>query len=216
MSKQFAIILFLIPLLVVVIAFVLTHNMVSADYYQVPTSSNTFKIVYVGKSPEHQARLIDLYIKIFSGVIVSVSAFFAAFSYFRNGRLERAKWLSHLHEKFFAENKYGEIRMLLDYKEPIKNYDALKVSFSDSSNFSNADLQEKLIGYLNFFEFIATLEKEKQLDFKHINMTFGYYLSSLKEESNSWVYSNLSKNGFTNLPGLVERIFTDRRKSSNQ
>ncbi|MGL5891800.1 MAG: DUF4760 domain-containing protein, partial [Bacteroidia bacterium] len=147
---------------------------------------------------------IDLYIKTISGFLVAFSALFAASTYYRNGRLERAKWLNTLHEKFFIENKFSEIRRLLDYKEPSDLYSSLAASFPNRNDKNNIDLEEKLVDYLNFFEFIATLNKQGQLSQSEINSTFGYYISKLN--SHKWLIESLKTHEFKNLPSLIEEI----------
>jgi hypothetical protein len=153
---------------------------------------------------EQPSARIDLYIKTISGFLVGFSALFAASTYYRNGRLERAKWLNTLHENFFIENKFSEIRRLLDYKEPADQYSSLKVSFPDRNDKNNIDLEEKLVDYLNFFEFIATLNNQGQLSLSEINSTFGYYISKLS--AHKWLTESLEIHEFKNLPLLIEEI----------
>ena len=153
---------------------------------------------------DKQSVRVDLYIKAFSGLLVAFSALFAAATYFRNGRLDRAKWISELHEKFFESEKYAEIRKLLDYKKPEERYQALADSFPNNEESNNIDDEEKLVNYLNFFEFIAVLEKRGQLTIGEINDTFGYYILTLNQHK--WLKDSLTSYQFKNLPNLINMI----------
>jgi hypothetical protein len=150
--------------------------------------------------------IIDLWYKGVGGLIVIVSAFIGLITFWENKNLAKAKWLNELHEKFFVGEQYASMRVLLDYKTPQTDYDALKTSFSDKANYSNHLLQEKLVSYLNFFEFIAALKKRGQLELSDINMTFGYYISRLSDDENSWIKNALVVNEFKNLPSLIADI----------
>jgi hypothetical protein len=151
-----------------------------------------------------EQAIIDLYYKAIGGLIVVVSAFIGLLTYWENKQLEKTKWLSQLHDKFFVDNKYSDMRILLDYKIPNQDYENLKTSFPDKTNFSFHQLQEKLVEYLNFFEFIATLKKRKQLKDDDINMMFGYYISHL--DDHKWIVNSIKDGGFDNLPKLIADI----------
>ena len=153
---------------------------------------------------EQQRIFIDMYLKVIGGSIVSVSATLGWITYRRNKQLERVKWLSQLHEKFFVEDTYQTARILLDYKYPSVDYKRLEIAFPDPGNFEVPQLQERLVIYLNFFEFVATLKKEGQLSLDEIRLVFGYYIASLK--NHEWLYASLKKNKFRNLPTLIDEI----------
>ncbi len=65
------------------------------------------------------------------------------------------------------------------------------------------DLCEKLVDYLNFFEFIASLLTMGQLTFEQVNMAFEYYINLLKKHQ--WLMKYVSEEGFENLRKLLER-----------
>jgi hypothetical protein len=193
----------------IALCFGYVQKMILIDSYKVQLSDNTYTVAYVGKSPENQARIVDIYIKFFSSAVVSISAIIAVFTYMRNGRLERAKWLSELHEKFFVDEKYGKMRKLLDYKNPEADYAKLSESFPNREENNNVDNEELLVNYLNFFEFIAVLEKRNQLSIGEINDTFGYYISQLR--AHKWIVDSLHLYQFKNLPNLVNKITEENR-----
>jgi hypothetical protein len=99
-----------------------------------------------------------------------IAAFWAVLVYRSNARLRRAEWLAKLYEKFYEENEsLKDIREKLDCDEnaspEIKTPDEQESGFSD---------------YLNFFEFVAVLEKSGQLTSGEIEDLFGYYLDCLE------------------------------------
>lgn len=120
--------------------------------------------------------------------------------YYKNSKLEKAKWLNSLFEKFFFHEKYAEIRQLLDYsgKEEI---DELK---SVIKAHSQEELEEKLVDYLNFFEFISSLKKMNQLSIEEIRMMFEYYIRRLGDYDFMMEY--LDDEGFNGLKELVVEV----------
>jgi hypothetical protein len=155
-------------------------------------------------------QLADLIIKIVALGATAAGAIFAAVTFDKNRRLEKAKWLTQLHDKFFGkDSQYTEMRKLLDYhddKAPSQDYILLSNSIENNLN-DNIDLQEKLLTYLNFFEYIATLWKTEQLKPEEIRLMFGYYLKSLRKHK--WIMAfleNYSENDFKNIPALISKI----------
>ena len=70
-----------------------------------------------------------------------------------NQTIRKAEWLKSLYEKFYENSVYKDVRRWLDF-EKLEN--ELK---DDPENIK----EEKVTDFLNFFEFIASLEKMKQL-----------------------------------------------------
>jgi hypothetical protein len=63
---------------------------------------------------------------------------------------------------------------------------------------------DRLADYLNFFEFIGTLLKMKQLSLNEIRMVFECYIKSI--EKDSFLIDYIKKNGFENLDALIEQL----------
>ena len=80
-------------------------------------------------------------------------------TYRRNSGLKRAEWLYQLHQKFYEEAIYKEMRHLIDYERE-EQIQKLKKGIE---NDCEDELIESLVDYLNFFDFIASLWKLKQL-----------------------------------------------------
>lgn len=66
------------------------------------------------------------------------------------------------------------------------------------------ELQEKLVDYLNFFEFISTLNEIGQLNIKEIDLVFGYYINALSNCDEIMDFKKRS--GFQNLREIIRQI----------
>lgn len=118
--------------------------------------------------------------------------------YYRNSKLRRTEWLYSLFEKFFYESRYADIRKLLDYDEE------QIVEFSQKlQDHSDVALEEKLVDYLNFFEFISILWQLRQLEIKEIRMMFDYYIRQLGDYD--FVMEYLKNQNFEGLAQLVAK-----------
>jgi hypothetical protein len=73
------------------------------------------------------------------------------------------------------------------------------------------ELAEAFVDYLNFFEFVASLWKMRQLSKREIGMIFEYYLLNLKEHE--FAMNFIRQNSFENLEALVGQISKDRQKT---
>jgi hypothetical protein len=134
-----------------------------------------------------------------SAIAGTVAALFAIYwglyQYSRNWRLERARWLASLYEKFYEKENLKKIRQTLDREG---NLQKLKDLVSDEP--------AEFTDYLNFFEFVAILANSKQLKPNEIEDGFGYYLNRL--EDNSDVRDYISKSGYERL----DKLLRDRAK----
>jgi len=95
------------------------------------------------------------------GTFVAIA--WAVYVYRRNSALERTKWQAQLYEKFFERSDLKEIRELMDSDDEI-SLEITRLIRDEPSEFTD---------YLNFFEFVAFLEKSKQLKINEINDFFG-------------------------------------------
>jgi hypothetical protein len=195
------VVFFSVIIVMAVAAFLYVDSLKKWRIVSVPDPYRIGSAKLVQSDTSEELTKADLYIKYLTGLLLVSSAGLAALTYFRNGTLERAKWLSQLHEKFFEKETYQDIRIILDYKGT--EYDKLKEILSRDSN-SEPILQEKLIVYLNFFEYVSTLWEAKQISVKEAHMLFGYYLKNLKKHD--WLMSFLKNNDFKNLDKLITAI----------
>lgn len=119
--------------------------------------------------------------------------------YWRNSRLRRVEWLYQLYDKFFHLERHSEIRKLIDYGSKAE-LDRLQKELRGSGR---KKLEEKLVDFLNFFEFIASLWKLKQLRLNEILMMFDYYLRRIGDHQFIMIY--LKDNGFEGLIDLIDQ-----------
>jgi hypothetical protein len=117
--------------------------------------------------------------------------------------------LSEFHDKFYEEKTYKRIKLILDYR-PEPDYTNLRISVSPKGG--DNDLAEAFVDYLNFFEFIVTLLKLRQLSLREIAMMFDYDICNLREHD--FVMEFVQKQGFENLRKLTELISELKLKKS--
>ncbi len=96
----------------------------------------------------------------------------------RNARRERAQWLENLYARFYENKAHTGLREILDKKEP------------GSPEISNLVSEEKSewTNYLNFFEFVAYLQKSDQLTKDDVDALFRYPLRCLKNHPEVLAY----------------------------
>jgi len=99
----------------------------------------------------------------------------AFLTYRSNARVNHGRWLLSLYEKFYEEAHYKPVRALLDYGGP-SELDRIRRALE---NHDNVELEEQVVDYLNFFEFIAQLRELKELTEKEIDGLFQYYVELL-------------------------------------
>ncbi|HYJ37703.1 MAG TPA: hypothetical protein VEV87_03770 [Chitinophagaceae bacterium] len=111
-----------------------------------------------------------------------------------NQRVRRAEWLQSLFERFYEKDTYKDARRWIDFKLLEK----------ELANDPDHKKEEKLADYLNFFEFIAMLDKMKQLSLSEIKLLFLYYLDQIKQSAFCMQY--VKESGYRNLSNLLARI----------
>jgi len=70
---------------------------------------------------------------------------------------------------------------------------------------SNDSLEEKLVDYLNFFEFIASLWKLRQLPIEEIQMMFDYYIRRIG--THGFLMEYLQAQGFEGVLQLAREVY---------
>jgi len=117
--------------------------------------------------------------------------------YRRNAKTRRAEWLYSLYSKFFEDDYYKKTRQLLDYRPE----EELQQLYRGLREGCHPELCERLVDYLNFFEFIAGLWKMGQLTLDEIKMLFDYYLGLIR--THPPVMEFVESQGFENLQRLL-------------
>ena len=138
-------------------------------------------------------------------LISIIAIIFSILTYRRNSKLERAKWLNSLYEKFYEKNQYKNIRQIIEYETP--KLDEIRKSIEKSKKGGeeeSIELRDELDDYLNFFEFIASLWKMGQLSLDQLKMVFEYYINRIIEHKILEDY--IRNQGFENLNELLSKL----------
>ena len=106
--------------------------------------------------------------QILSYLAAAVAAIGAFLTYLRNSRHERAKWAVNLYEKFFESEQYKKMREKFDCNT--NSLEVQTVVEEEPTAFTD---------YLNFFEMVCFLVREKELRDTEVLAIFQYYLGCL-------------------------------------
>lgn len=130
-----------------------------------------------------------------------VPAWLAWWSYRQKVKLDRAKWMKELYEKFYERSDLKVVRDLVDSNEEevTKRAELDKLIEEERPEFTD---------YLNFFEFLGYLEESKQARKEDVLGMFHYYLVSIKEKKNEKIvkYIRNRTKGFEKLEKLLNKI----------
>jgi hypothetical protein len=122
---------------------------------------------------------------------------FALYSYRQGQQQRRAEWLDGLYTRFYEQAQYKRIRRILDYEvEP-----DLTILRNAAKDGTAADSIEELVDYLNFFEFLGSLNEMKQLSAKETSMMFDYYIKRMNDYP--FVVSFVETQGFERLSDMM-------------
>jgi hypothetical protein len=129
-------------------------------------------------------------------LLAGMSAIIAALTYWRNLRLERARWLASLYSKFYEALDLRMIREILDCSAP-NSPEVLKLVEDQDARFTD---------YLNFFEFMAYLNACGQLSHRDVAALFDYYLRVLSKHQAVRKYVLDDRNGYGYLKRLSPKF----------
>lgn len=150
---------------------------------------------------------IDAIVRVALQLVGIFAPIFAVVTYRRNVRIRRAEWLSTLHAKFYEADTYKHIRHLIDYEPP--EFATLQEAVESGGSET---LVESFVDYLNFFEFIASLWKLRQLSLEEIEMLLGYYLVNLSKHS--FITAFIASQSFEHLADLLKALQKRRQVHS--
>jgi hypothetical protein len=147
--------------------------------------------------------------------IGTIALAFAAYSagvkavreYSEQKQTERMKWVSELFHRFYDENRsYRQIRQKIDFDDlgeirSLLDRDARGESIADQGE---RDLLDAFTDYLNFFEYIAFLQKKGQVSKDEIKAMFEYYLKRIIQvDQGNKIRRYIPREGFENLHKLL-------------
>jgi len=135
-------------------------------------------------------------VSIIAGIVTGMAALGAWIQYRGNSKRERVKWIVQLFEKFYESSNYKEFRELLDSD---------KVEERAKVDAIVHDKDAKFTDYLNFFELIAFLVKEKQLTDEIALNLFRYYLRLISNRPSIMEYIHEKSQDFDQLPIFLRR-----------
>jgi len=144
----------------------------------------------------------EIWLKIGAGIVAAVVAVLAFVQYKSNVRTRRAEWLLSLYERFYERSTFHEIRKILDSPpHPSLEYQRLESDIAAGTDGPHVDA---LNNYLNFFEFVAVLQKRGALTQGEILDLFDYYLQNLSRNPSLLKY--IRAQGFEGLAKLLDAL----------
>lgn len=134
---------------------------------------------------------------VLSKLVASFGILIAALNYRSQTRTKRAEWLKALFEKFYENERFKEVRRWIESGE-------IELKVKEGTSGVSIE-EEKLTDYLNFFEFISTLEAEGQLRKADVENLFDYYLRKLNASPacRQWIAN--PEYGFEKLRTLLQK-----------
>lgn len=155
------------------------------------------------------AILLDLYAGGIGPIVVSFlsGSALVGFLAFRNQlRLQKIKWLQELYADFYSSDRYKQVRQRIDFEDIDSLIFLLQKSDNDPKSLTQEERTEvdQLTDYLNFFEWIAFLEKKKQFSFEDLDDLFKYYLVRLLQvDKGQHLRKYIKENGYEQLHRLL-------------
>lgn len=137
---------------------------------------------------------------------IAGTAIMAAIRYRHQSSLERMKWLQQLYDNFYNSERYKQVRQLIDFDDLEALIQLLRKSDAAPRELraEDRDRVDQLTDYLNFFEWIGYLEKERQLTIKNIDTMFKYYLvRSMQVDGHQALRKYIKDHGYEELHRLL-------------
>jgi hypothetical protein len=132
-------------------------------------------------------------VTIAAAALAALSAIIAAISFAYSVRVKRAEWLQKLYQQFYEQERYREMRETLDYR-PERELNRLHQHVRDGTRDTATD---QLWDYLNFFEFVESLVKLKQIKTRDRDFLFDYPRKRIREDG--VIRGALKSEGFERL-----------------
>lgn len=115
--------------------------------------------------------------------------------YYSNSQEERSRWLFELYNRLYGDPELSEMRIRIDVGD---------------TQFVFEEKDHKLMGqlddFLNFFEFLAYLRKQKRLNRQEMLSMFDYPLRKIAGDSRIRTYVNNDSYGYEGLRELLTEM----------
>ena len=121
---------------------------------------------------------------------------FTSINYFNSLKVKRGEWIKSLFEKFYEQDRFKKIRKEIEY-EKLRSF----LAIDGKGRACNEENEELLVDYLNFFELLATLIKNKHIRRSEVLDLFSYYFNLLKTDI--FIRRYVEQFGFKNLNALL-------------
>ena len=145
-------------------------------------------------------------------IVLALLGLWARQNYRRQVSLEQMRWLQQLYDSFYNSDRYKEVRQVIDFDELGQTMELLRRGDADPHQLSLPERTklDQFTDYLNFFEWLAYLEEEKQLTFQQLDTMFGYYLTRLSQvDRNRQLRRYILEKGYEQLHRLLDRYAQD-------
>jgi len=151
----------------------------------------------------------------FEAVAIAGASAAAILTWRASINLRRGELYQKLFDQFYADDRYKRMRAAVDPSKAnefakltavFELYQRGKVTDGAESVAALEEFGEALTDYLNFFEFVATLEGNKRLGGDDISALFNYYLKNLAHSPALADYIQGDENSFEAL----DRLLRDR------
>jgi hypothetical protein len=128
------------------------------------------------------------------------AGFWAVLTYSQSLKLQRARWVKELYEKFYEHSELKKVRNLVDSNDLQQIHSMVE---KEDPAFTD---------YLNFFEFLGILWDSKQISKKEILDLFDYYLRILRKDEKIAAYIADPAKGFEKLRKMLKMVEEATRK----
>jgi hypothetical protein len=117
----------------------------------------------------------------------------SVWTYLRNSKRERARWIFDLFQHFYEGGEHQKIRTKIESGQ---------TDFAD--NEDDEELLHKLDNYLNFFEFLDFLHEKRILTKDDILRLFEYPLRQIHKDRHLRKYALKEKHGYEGVKHLFD------------
>jgi hypothetical protein len=186
---------------IMLLSLLLLHN--NSAFGDTSRTVNDTAIINVpAKNADNELSKTDYkpIITIILGLITLVLTYYGQKISQQNSLLQKNQWHTELFTRFFIEETYKQMRYILDFKPKLEFGKLLQSLEPDC----NDRISEEFYDYLNFFEFIASMWKSKQIEYSEIISLFRYYLLMLSREK--FIRDEIRQKNFDFLDNLLNEM----------